>query len=244
MKKIVFLIGKNFLEFTSNKEVLCVSEFLKKYQTNMTPPDIEYRLGQGISSKEIEKIREIFNKNNSIVNFSDREDKRFVHKTKNKNVMITKPATIEDNLFSSFLMLDKECAEMSDHVTGQHIQGMVIIEAARQMMLSVTENYLLNNIEQGKTWVILNDIQVKFSSLLFPLEIRIDCLMKNNDDSNAKGQYMAEIKFVQNEKLSCEVEILFSLYPKDKLARGEGQLAQKSINLAIRKNADSTLNKY
>ena len=55
---------------------------------------------------------------------------------------------------------------------------------------------------------------------------------------------MAEIKFVQNEKLSCEVEILFSLYPKDKLARGEGQLAQKSINLAIRKNADSTLNKY
>lgn len=148
MKKIVFLIGKNFQEFTFNNEVLCVSEFLKKYETNKVPFDIEYRLGQGISSKEIKIIREILNRSNVIFNFNDREDKRFVHKTKSKNVMISKPLLIRSNFFSSFLMLDKDCAEMTDHVTGQHIQGMVVIEAARQMMLSVTENYLLNNTEK------------------------------------------------------------------------------------------------
>lgn len=61
------------------------------------------------------------------------------------------------NIFESHLMLNDRCAEMSDHVTGQHLQGMILIEAARQMTLAVTEMYFIDSNDREK----ISDFRVR-----------------------------------------------------------------------------------
>jgi len=241
MEKLLHLVGKKFSQFLSNKEVSSVEEFIKKrMDTNEASKDVIYKLGQGCSAYEINRLMPESIDANLAKTFV-KETKEFVHKKDEKNVMITKPCLIEKDYYKAFLMLDNECAEMSDHITGQHIQGMVVIEAARQMMLSVTENYFLTKEQQGKMWVILNEINTTFLAFLFPLEVEIYYraeVIKNND---TKSKHKAEVSFIQNEKLAAKINISFSVYEQEWLERHEQNLAQQAIKECGKKYTENSI---
>ena len=57
-----------------------------------------------------------------------------VHKKLDFNVLVSAPIQIGADEFSFALLIDERCAEISDHVTGQHVPGMLVLEAARQAM--------------------------------------------------------------------------------------------------------------
>jgi len=57
----------------------------------------------------------------------------------------------------------------SDHRTGQHVQGLLLIEAARQMMLSVSESYLPGENTGARYYVVLNSVNTGYLQFALPL---------------------------------------------------------------------------
>ncbi|MDP1217553.1 AfsA-related hotdog domain-containing protein, partial [Klebsiella pneumoniae] len=65
------------------------------------------------------------------------------HKRKKANILITSPEKRDEDNYCARLILQDASELLCDHQTGQHIQGMVLIEAARQTIIATSEKFLL-----------------------------------------------------------------------------------------------------
>lgn len=232
MSSKIYIVGERFSSFMHNNDgVYEVGGFIDDMEFGRVDENLTYVLGQGISDYEYKKLV-VLKERNSNIQLElgpKRESQCYVHKQKAQNVMLTKPEKIDDSLFKAFLALDDECAEMSDHVTGQHIQGMVIIEAARQMMLSVTERYLLEADKQLVSWFILNNIEIEYFNFLFPFEVQIHFDVTKLKKSSSKAVYRAKISFYQRDQVAAVIIIKYSVYNKGSIARKESEKVRSML---------------
>ena len=240
MSNIMYVVGDGFVNFSKTVGVVRISDF----EEMISLPRIGkatngfYIIGQGISEERIKKIKQRLqdSKINDIFikdNFCEKEQNQFVHKTLRENVMISQPKVIRDGLFVSRLMIDDRCAEMSDHLTGQHVQGVVLIEAARQMGLSVSEHFFLSNEERFKRYFVLNNLDVQFQQFVFPLEVEMRCIVlehKNLGEENFTIKYA--IEFVQNNISCTRIIIGLMADAKAKLEAKEARLADFNLKCA------------
>jgi len=93
-----------------------------------------------------------------------------VHKCCAQNVMITQPAPAGPDSFAAQLVLDDACAELADHTTGIHVQGMVLVEAARQMFIAVSAQICaLAGFDNDRSQHLLRDVRASFRRFVYPL---------------------------------------------------------------------------
>ncbi len=196
--KTLFIVGNTFSNFAEvNQMVSTIDDFRAMVKI---PPLCDYylRIGQGVSSKDLKDITEMINcsehkksfelNDHGYLNFqSDLDHKGSVHKHDSSNVMISPPVNLGSNCFISSLYLQDNCAELSDHSTGQHIQGMVLIEAARQMVLSVCENYLLNEEQKYKSAFVIKNMNINFKNFMFPLNADARLIASNVSQKKLGG---------------------------------------------------------
>lgn len=91
------------------------------------------------------------------------------HKHRAENVLITEPLCLETDTFVSDLVLHARNELMQDHLTGEHIQGMVLAEACRQMFLAVTELHCLRDFSPGKRYFVINEMAIRYLAFALPL---------------------------------------------------------------------------
>jgi hypothetical protein len=243
-ENIFYVVGEKFKNFSTNKYVMTISELEKLaniYRIG-SQPKYTFVIGQGVSADKLEKLINNINKNGLSNYFSikkmdvfDNESNQLsVHKAKLENVMITTPIFLAENKYSSQLTVQDNAAEMNDHVTGQHVQGMVLIEAARQMMLSVSEHHILTEERKNNYSFILSSVNTKFNQFAFPLKITIICEISDLE-IKAKGSLKAKMKFsfMQNNINVTEVEINFSAFDKNLLETKEKTFALKAIATSL-----------
>lgn len=244
---IVYVVGDGFLSFSKNANVISLSGFKEM----ILLPRIGkarngfYILGQGIAKQKIDEIKTLIKKNKitDIVikeHHNEKEENKYVHKKVSENVMISKPIVIRDNLFFSQLMIDDRCSEMSDHMTGQHVQGMVLIEAARQMALSVSENFLLSESERFNSYFILSNMDAQFKQFLFPTDVELQCALIRCEKISS-GKFSADfvITFTQNNVVCMEVMIGLMADEKTALEKKESRLANFSLKMAVAKQEEN-----
>lgn len=236
---ITYIIGDKFYEFSRSNHVIPISEFFKKMKNNddLSNNNQVYYFGQGLSDHEKNVVSAYCEKNNiSIFTGNKSAESALTHKLKQENIMITDPEIIENNNYQSYLVINDDCAEMSDHVTGRHIQGMVLIEAARQMMLAVSEKYILGKDGQGKAYCILNNIITTFKQFVFPIEVVINHIVTNVQPLR-NGVYSVKCvtQFIQSNQVATEIEIEYKLYDKNIMAKREEQIAEKCLELSAQK---------
>lgn len=237
-EEVTYIVGDKFLNFAANKGVTTISKFLD--MLNLPKSQIHsghYVIGQGIAEYQeqsiFKKIKD-FNLTDtiSIRSFEyQRLTKKYSHKAKNENVMITEPIKIGTHKYRSQLKIDDKCAEMDDHITGHHLQGMVLIEAARQLMLAVSELYYLEPEQQGKMYFILHSIKTEFKAFMFPIESIVEYEVLEYTKKNSNLYSSIVTRFYQAEELKTEVFIIFSAYDANKMAEKEKNIAIKTINL-------------
>lgn len=243
----MFIVGGKFAEFAKHNNVMTVSEFDKFIDgCHNIASNIRCLIGQGVQHDFFDSLKSKVKERNLCrsINFENdhllasREEKHIVHKQKTENVMITKPLPCQErNVYKSALILDERCAEMSDHVTGQHLQGMILTEAARQMMTAVCERHLLDEDERKDASFTLNKLSPEFKSFAFPLEVDIyykvvqmtkipkKCLKSN-----------AQITFVQGGRTICEVEVCFSVFSKKFVQEMEQRAALELVTYSQSRN--------
>lgn len=240
----LIVVGNKFKKFANaNKKIITLDEFKAMAQVRLLR-NYDVHIGQGVTPKEFFDIKSelSYAKKNTLnlinseklESLADEQNVRSAHKHSDDNVMITPPVKLsESNYVSDFLIQDR-CAELSDHMTGQHIQGMVLVEAARQMMLAVSEYYLLDQPLIGKSYCVLNDIQIKFKRFAFPLPCEIHYELSDfvkHDDGRIHG--VGQARFRQNNTDITEVYITFTNYPEDFISTKEESLAKKAVDDSI-----------
>lgn len=250
MKELkIIIIGNRLIEFANNKNIFSFDQFsyLLSIESKLLNSQNHYlvNIGQGLNDQQINHIQEkIIQLDLShrfhltgALSHAIRANSDLTHKIKSQNSMISEPYRLSPSEFKSYLLLDESCAEMSDHITGQHIQGMVLIEASRQMVNSVSEKFLISDKNTVRKGFVLNSISSTFFEYVFPLEVELvftlDKLRKGLGD-NFKAE--ASIAVYQHEKIMMQIQVVFSVMDKATLLNIESKMAELSVEKALSQN--------
>lgn len=94
-------------------------------------------------------------------------NRRDVHKHESTNVLLG-PVIRAENSFSAPFVLSSRNELLADHKTGIHVQGMVGVEACRQMALCICESVARNESLLDFS-VSLDTFNLEFGNFVFPL---------------------------------------------------------------------------
>jgi len=232
----MIVVGDKLEEFADRPGVATVSALARILETDRNPPR-EVLVGQGVSDSWMQLLERLARSRGLETEFvgadtlAHRASQQTSHKVKRENVLITDPVVVAEDRFASALVVDDGCELMGDHQTGHHIQGMILIEAARQMFLAVIERFL----RQGrKTYVVINKMDTSFSRFAFPLGIEITFDLKERiKETDERCGYDAEISFHQDGECLTTVRAVFTAFDKEILAPKERAMADKSVEAAL-----------
>jgi len=152
------------------------------------------------------------------------------HKHHLHNAIISHPERLDDDHYQAELLLDERSELMNDHQTGQHIQGMILVEAARQMFLAVTEEYFIGTQENKPYYFVINQVSVNFTGFVFPVAATLDYQIKSKDISNpARLRFDVTTSFMQGGVSATEVSFKFAAYYAANIKEKENQQAEKLL---------------
>jgi hypothetical protein len=236
----VHVVGERFNGFArEHPEVTTLPELERMLQDGTLPSDTTVIIGQGISDERLRSLRERIESQDPRTRVTletdpralERADSRLTHKHQVQNIMISIPEqVVEGERYAASLLLDDRCAEMSDHVTGQHIQGMVLIEAARQMLLAVTERHFLQEQRDRSNYYVINQLDTTFHSFGFPLGLDIEQQILSRKEGNRGSlSFEAKITLIQGGELLAEVKARYSVYDAAFLSTREAAKARQTL---------------
>lgn len=247
-KKII-IVGDKFHEFANGKNVLTISqlEILTLIPSKIIDCTHEIIIGQGINEDFAEKLL----KSNNIVNekiklYSLKEivnSKKncYSHKKVDHNILISSAHKVMDkeNTYQLSLHVDERCELMADHQTGQHIQGMILVEACRQTFIAVTEEFVYN--KNKDFYYVINDMSTNFLNFLFPLPATITFEFTEIDTNDRRGRFKSRMEVIQEQNVCAIVEINFSVYPSKIILEKENILANDIATKTLASEDTSTV---
>jgi hypothetical protein len=235
----VLVVGDKFAAFSQQKDGVVTLADLEGliWSAECSCPE-EIVLGQGIEYSRLTAIINAISGQSGrdpvrvlnleqVLDQNNPHHQRTVHKSLRSNVLISQPRRTDENEFCSWLSIQDSSELLADHVTGQHIQGMVLTEAARQMMLSVSEVHLLPADKKGKCYFVLNELHSDFSKFGFPLPTTLTFTVSSFAMSpGGPLKARAICRFDQEGGTFATVAIRFAAYEWAYISEKERALAQ------------------
>jgi hypothetical protein len=155
------------------------------------------------------------------------------HKHKSENSLIGVPRRAAEDRFEIDLMIDDRNEIMSDHVTGEHLQGMLLVEACRQAFLDVTEKFFLSQHPDYSYYFVFNDLNVSYYAFAFPLPAMIDYRILEVQSTDAQRHFFSvEMDIVQNGEVVTQVSARFTAFDAVLLKPKEQKRAAKALRQA------------
>lgn len=154
----------------------------------------------------------------------------YTHKRHPHNIIISDPQQSTQSSYTALLLADERCADMSDHLSGQHVQGMVLIEASRQMVLAVGEKFLISPEHRGQRGFVTHRLDAQFHDFVLPLEVKMTCQI-DNLRRGACSNFRADVTigFQQAGTVSAEVKVTLSVLDKRFLEDHESRLIRRQL---------------
>lgn len=242
-RDVVFIVGDAFELFSANEGVTTFSNLIKDIADNNFSNICNkiFAPGQGVHREQQEYLIELFEKqsvferlNSQLLHIApDKAGSQETHKRKSKNIMISQVRAIHDSLFEADLVLDDRDELLDDHITGQHLPGMVLIEAARQIAYVVTEQFFMEPAGRMQRYFVLHELNTTFQSFAFPVDVTIRCkILDKKLENPAKLFFAVLINFLQADRCVAEVKTTFTVSDNDRLTSFEGTLARRVIQRA------------
>jgi hypothetical protein len=240
---VVFVVGDRFAGFAQQPGVMTVSALLDHLANDNGESLCGRHIvpGQGLSREAmkavIEQARDCqlspwFRLWNERVQQAKAE-RDLSHKHVPHNILISLPRKTDEDHYELEMDIDDRSEIMSDHVTGQHVQGMMIIEACRQAFLAVTEAFFIDESFGENYSFVIDETRTAYHAFLFPVGIRIEYAILEKDIANpAKLKFSVEMRVVQNGVVAAEVAFKFTALKHHAIDKCEKILAAKALRLA------------
>lgn len=238
--RILLVVGDKFASYVKNKDAITVSQLrgLLSLPVHMLPGQSRTVLvpGQGMGDDCVQELLRDAAASPNIPHFDfslwhnlpQRASAILSHKQNPKNTLVSMPRQLTEDSFELHLMIDEDCELMNDHLSGQHVQGMVLIEAARQAMLVVTEKFLMpdNGINYA---FIFNALSVSYSHYTFPVNAVIRTRITERSVENPRRLSFAAETFVEQcGNTVSEFTMSFGAMERDRISKSESLQATKT----------------
>ncbi len=239
--RTLLVVGDKFSQFAEDKDVLTLSKLRHLLNQDQPAfPGIERVTlvpGQGLGDKAVKDILDEAAKSKSARNLDfslwrnrpERAKCYQSHKRKPENILVSQPKCLCENVFLMDLMVDDGSDLMSDHQSGQHIQGMILLEAARQSLLVVTETFFLpkEDIQYG---FVFNKIDVTYQNFAFPFDAQLRYEIKQkNTRKPTRMNFIVHVSIVQCGVVAAVFKMDFTAFKKEVISCREGALANTAL---------------
>ncbi len=237
-KRILLVVGDKFYPYVQGKDAITASQlqgllslpvqFLPSAERTLLVP------GQGLGDDRVRDLLAAASTSANVQHFDfslwhslpRRASGALTHKHREENVLISAPRQLAEHEYEMHLLIDERCELMSDHQSGQHVQGMILVEASRQMTIAVTESFLLPEGRESKDYAfVLNQMSVSYNNFTFPIGAIIRCRMVSQDVANPR-----RLSFVMDATVEqcgcCVASFTFSIAAMDRAVVGKKENMQ------------------
>ncbi len=257
LPKTLLIVSDKFHNFATRPDVITISELYSLLSADNIKIPYSQKIilipGQGFSRESINRVLalSVTAKNALSFNFNlwhkipQRASSQLTHKHQEENILVSEPHRKSESTFEMDVLIDENCEMMRDHQTGLHIQGMLLVEAARQAYLATMEKFYIKNKEE-KNYFIFNELNVGYNKFAFPLPSSILLTNEKVDLSNKKRQHTStKIELLQCGDVSASVLMDVTIMPDTRVSTMETRFAKQSldnyINQAIAENGASQI---
>ncbi|AUM12863.1 AfsA-related hotdog domain-containing protein [Ketobacter alkanivorans] len=234
MKK-VFVVGDKFSKFLNHENTISISNFEKQLFRNTIPKEgVAYHLGQGVAMERANRIShdavELKGLGVNIAFEAIRKSSRhLVHKHNCANSMLSVPRRVSEHLYEADVHIDDRCSDLDDHITGQHVSGMVLVEACRQMFLAVTEQYYLKAYER-EFYFVIKKSSMEYRRFVFPLDIKLNYrILSHKTHKPGVLAFDIECRVIQCGRVCAQACYEFIAYDADHIEQKEDTAARELI---------------
>ncbi|GLW68382.1 A-factor biosynthesis protein AfsA [Kitasatospora phosalacinea] len=188
--RTLVLVGDRFAPFAAHGGVTTVGAFLAavragRYDGPGGP--VVVRVGQGVDERDLALVHSAAGRSASgRVQVEPHPggvlpQVREVHKRVSQNVLVADVRQVAEHVFRAALRLHNDNELLLDHQGSRHVQGMVAVEAARQLFLTVSERYYAVHRPELRYSYLLTQLSTRFESPLFPVDATVEAVVLRAD---------------------------------------------------------------
>jgi hypothetical protein len=164
------------------------------------------------------------------------------HKHRESNILVAGLHRVGEGHFAGSLRVHNDNELLLDHQTGQHVQGMVSVEAARQMFLAVTERYYASVWPQNHYYYVLNSMNVTFENFLFPIGATLDLHVERADvDRPERLAMTVRVDVSQAGRRCASVAIEYTAFESSMVESKETRRAEAAVDIVLDRHAAGDL---
>lgn len=238
-----FVVGDTFAGTAIHLEALLTeTEALEKVMTTVSlPTDVKLYLQQGVDLRSLAAAVDHFNNSQphdaarfqvEKGNNAARATRRLAHKNKTENICISAPRQTDSNVFEMDLFFTGQNEFFLDHMTGMHIQGMALVEAARQAFLAVTEAFYIKD-EKSEFYFVIKSMDTSFQNFVFPFDAALRYEVTRASQKDNRHGFDAIITISQAGKLCTTVSVSFTAFEASAIAEKERVVAQECFSTLL-----------
>ncbi|MFL1377509.1 AfsA-related hotdog domain-containing protein [Nocardiopsis protaetiae] len=233
------IVGDRFGGFAAHDSVLTLGSFVRAVRGGRfddTDKPVTLRLGQGIGEYEWDYLHAVLRTYGRDDRFHLPErpplivNRAEAHKHRAENVLIADLARVGDDTYRAALRLHSDNEILLDHQTGEHVQGMVVIEAVRQMFLAVTERHHIAHLPPRPYYFVIDSLATDFENFLFPLPAEIHYRTRRADlDDRGRLGFAATVDIEQAGRRAARSEVEFTAFDATFLHGVEHRRAARAL---------------
>ncbi|AVT31630.1 hypothetical protein C6361_21530 [Plantactinospora sp. BC1] len=244
----MLVVGDRFATSTNRPDVRGLSQFLAELRGGRYDDPQERRqiiLGQCLDGTARERIEQELSRRGLTgrITIPDRQrdvvHPSRVHKRRQENVLLADVERIEPERFRARLSIDVDNELVLDHVSGWHVSGMVINEAARQMILAVTEGFYAAERSGPGLQYLLHSWTTRFDRFLFPVDATVLYTVDRLDARRPdRLRFDVSVDIVQNGARAAQCTMTFSAMNATSFTAIEKRMANELLDDILRAPAE------
>jgi len=218
------VVGDRFEEFLANPGTIAASR-LRADELG----ERELVAGQGLSGRLLAELAKHWD-----VPVPARRE--LTHKRSAENVLIGEPSPV-DGVWTAPLVLDERNEVLADHITGQHVPAVALIEAARQMWTAVTE---LRYPPDGPSRFVIEQLRSRFDTFVFPLPATVRYRLIAHEQGPVGQRFHASLAISQRGVVAAEFDVNYRVIAGKLSAKQEAMAARQALT-EVRSTSDSVM---
>lgn len=237
------LVGDQFATFATHAGVATVSSFVADvraghYDAPRAPLGLDW--GQGTTHYDREYVRDALSARGLLDGFpivapvEPAAGRYSCHKRREANALVGGLRLIGEHRYRAALQLHPDNELMLDHQTGEHLPGLVVIEAFRQMLIAVCEQFIVSGLPPRAYGYVWHTLEMTFENFLFPVHTGLECQFEQVDMADARRVRMTAALQVDQAGTRCGLaRIEFSALDARSMAVTEHRLARGRLDAQV-----------
>ena len=228
------VVGDTFAALAEVDGVRTVSQLVRDVRSGAPLPD-RLVAGQGVTDYELEYLTTALTARTQgevtiEPSAGERVSRDIAHKHRETNVLLADLERTGDGGYAANLRLHADNELLQDHQTGQHVQGIVIVEALRQMFIAVFEAAHGLHMAERSLFVVWDALDIRFTAFLFPLPARVTCRIVEEDLSDpSRMSFRATMEVTQDDVSAAVADVRFGVHDHDRIRAVEDRRATRAV---------------